>query len=118
MKPECTIYEVADFIGKKWTLLILQELYKGTSNKRFSELKRSIPGITPKLLSSRLKELEKLDIVQKNIDTSAFPITCQYILTDKGLAFISVIKSMKIWALKWHGNNETCKKTNCKYCAF
>jgi len=58
MEQDCTIYKTASFVGKRWTLLILLELYKGQSRlKRYSEIKKGLPEITPKVLSLRLKEL-------------------------------------------------------------
>ena len=62
------------YLTKKWTLLIILELYKGESyTRRFSELKDSLSDITPKILSERLKELEEEGIITKNIDTTSFP---------------------------------------------
>ena len=56
----CTVNLTVRYIAKKWTLLILLELYKGEGHtRRFSELKNCLVGITQKVLSSRLKELEK-----------------------------------------------------------
>ena len=118
MNDDCTIYKTTDFIGKKWTLLILLELYKRNSVKRYSELKNNLGNITPKILSSRLKELEKEKMIRKEIDASKFPIKCEYSLTESGLDFIKIIKDMKQWALKWNVQNKVCKDTNCKNCEF
>ncbi len=117
MDENCTIYKTTNFIGKKWTLLILLEIYKGKTHKRrYSQLKTNLPGITPKILSARLKELEKEGMIKKNIDLSSFPIKCEYSLTKGGLAFIKIIKDIKKWALKWKFNNQSCMSTNCQYC--
>ena len=117
MKIDCTIYQTASFIGKKWTLLILLELYKGESKlKRYSEIKKGIANITPKILSLRLKELEKEKLIIKKIDTSEFPVKCEYSLTPSGIDFIKIIQDMKKWALKWKVKNTACEKANCKEC--
>ena len=114
---ECTVYKTADFIGKRWTLLILLELYKGKALiKRYSELKKNIPDITPKLLSTRLKELEKEGLLKKKIDAAQFPIKCEYTLTKSGEEFIRIIKDIKKWALKWKLNNSICSNIDCKDC--
>lgn len=119
MNEECTVYKTTDIISKKWTLIILLELYKGEKyKKRYSEIKNSIPDITPKILSSRLKELEKHELLTKNIDTSSFPIKCEYSLTDSGQDLISVIREIKSWALKWKFDNEICGGQDCKDCEF
>jgi len=117
MNANCTIYKTSDFIGKKWTIPLILELYKGKGKKkRYSVLKNSLHGITPKLLSMRLKELAKHKLVKKETHANEFPIRCEYSLTKSGLAFIKVVKSMKDWALTHQFKNEHCKKMNCKNC--
>jgi len=117
MEDKCTIYKTANFIGKRWTLLILLELHKGnTKTKRYSEIKNSIKEITPKILSQRLKELEKEGLISKKMDTSEFPVKCEYSLTKSGEAFIKIIQDIKKWALKWKIKNKVCEKSNCKDC--
>ena len=52
MDANCTVYKTMDFISKKWTLLILLELFKeGKEKKRYSEIKNKMDDITPKVLS-------------------------------------------------------------------
>lgn len=117
MNKNCTLYKTTDIIGKRWTLLIILELYKGSSKyKRYSEIKRSIENITPKILSTRLKELESYDIIKKKVDSTEVPIKCFYSLTPAGKEFIKIIKDMKKWLLKWGANNKTCSNTECKDC--
>jgi DNA-binding HxlR family transcriptional regulator len=119
MNNDCTIYKTTEFIGKRWTLLILLELYKGDfKKKRYSELKNSLDRITPKILSTRLKELAKEGMIKKDIDASKFPIKCEYSLTESGMDFIKIIKDMKKWALKWNVQNKVCSESNCKNCEF
>ncbi len=118
MNKKCTVYRTADFIGKRWTLLILLELYKGSKTKRYSEIKQKLPGITPKIFSTRLKELEKEALITKKIDTSRVPIKCEYSLTESGEDFIRIIKDIKQWALKWKFNNKTCNSLDCRNCSL
>jgi len=119
MEKDCTIYKTANFIGKRWTLLILLELYKGENKwKRYSEIKKGITTITPKILSARLKELEKEKLIEKKIDTTNFPVKCEYSLTKSGEDFIKIIQDMKEWALRWKVRNIVCKKSDCKECQF
>lgn len=113
----CTIYKTADFIGRRWTLLILLELYKKNPKPmRYSELKKSMPNITPKILSTRLKELEKEGLLVKKVYANSFPVKCEYILTKSGYDFFSVIKSMKKWSLKWKLKSRACSSKNCSEC--
>jgi len=117
MQRDCTVYKSVDLISKRWTLLILLELYRGnTKKKRYSEVKKKIPGITPKILSVRLKELTKNGLLNKQIDANSIPIKSEYSLTKKGTEFIEIIKSIKTWALKNNIENEVCQKMNCKEC--
>jgi len=117
MNKNCTLYQTTDFIGKRWTLLIILELYKGDSKyKRYSELKKSIENITPKILSARLKELKEQGLIKKKTDYTEVPIKCFYSLTPAGKEFIKIIKDMKKWALKWNVNNKACSNMECKNC--
>ena len=57
MQDECTVNQTVKYLGRKWTLLIILELYKGENyTRRFTEVKEQLPGITAKVLSARLKE--------------------------------------------------------------
>lgn len=108
-----------DFVGKKWTVLILLEIFKSKDNtKRYSEIKNSIPEITPKVLSTRLKELEEKEMITKSIDTKEFPISCEYSLTDQGEDFLKIVQKIKEWTLKWNIKNPHCESEKCKDCKF
>ena len=117
MEESCTVYQTADFIGKRWTLLILLEIYRGKlKTRRYSELKRNIPDITPKMLSLRLKELGEEGLVEKTVDACEFPVKSSYSLTKSGKDFIKIIKGIKNWALKWKLENRVCEKADCGNC--
>ena len=106
-----------DIVSKKWSLVILLEIYKGNNGKkRFSEIKKSLQDITPKILSIRLKDLEKQGLISKNIDSSQVPIKCEYKLTKSGIDFINIIKNIKSWALKWMDHRNLCEQLDCKEC--
>ncbi len=117
MDKKCTIYRTVSFVGKKWTLLILLELYKGKAKwKRYSHLKKKMEEITPKVLSMRLKELENEKLITKKVDAKTSPIKCEYSLTRSGKDFIGIIKDMKKWSLKWKGSSITCRRSDCYMC--
>lgn len=119
MNTKCTVYKTADFIGKRWTLPILHEIYKGKGKKRrYSELKKALPGITAKMLSERLRELEKHKMISKKIDSSVVPIKSTYSLTKSGAEFTKILQNMKEWALKWNVNNKHCTEEKCSHCKF
>lgn len=107
------------YLTRKWTFLIILELYKGQKyTRRFSELKEALEEITPKILSERLKELEEEGIITKKIDATSFPVKCEYTLTESGLDLINIIKDIKTWALKWKIDNIPCGEQDCKNCVL
>lgn len=85
-------------IGSKWTVLILRELCHGT--KRFGELSKSLPGISSKTLSQRLKQLEQDKIVSKKV-YAEIPPRVEYFLTPKGTSLRTIIISMHEWGQKY-----------------
>ncbi len=119
MDEQCTVYRTVDLISKKWTLLIILELFRGgKEKKRYSEIKRSIPRITPKILSERLKELAEEEVIIKEIDYSEIPIKTFYSLTESGKDLVQVVQDIKKWGLKWKFENEVCSGTYCENCEF
>ena len=119
MEKECSVRKSVNFLGKRWTLLILLELYKGKSEwKRFSQIKKSLDNITPKILSMRLKELKRENLIEKRVNVEKFSIKSEYKLTSAGKDFIGIIKNIKRWSLKWKKKNKTCEEIDCKDCEF
>ncbi len=117
MQDGCTVNLTVRYIARKWTLLILLELYKGKDHsRRFSELKGCLKGITQKVLSTRLKELEKEGLIENKVDHTSFPMKSEYKLTESGLEIIEIIKGMKSWALKWKIKNIECGCQDCSEC--
>jgi len=106
-----------DYLAKRWTFLILLELYKGQDRmRRFSELKNTLMDVTPKILSQRLKELEAEGLIERIIDASTIPLKSEYRLTDSGVELITAIKTVKAWALKWQIENSDCGSRDCNAC--
>src|SRR5680860_154920 len=88
----CPVARTAELIGNKWTPLIIRDLVDG--EKRFSELERSLRGISPKTLSERLKKLEDASVVNRKCFAEV-PPRVEYTLTTKGIALLPVIESMR-----------------------
>lgn len=94
----CPRFEKAmDLISKRWVGLILSELLKGT--RRFSEMEADLP-VSGRLLSERLKLLEKEGIVERKV-YSEYPVRIEYSLTPKGKALQPVIAELQKWAENW-----------------
>ncbi len=98
MNLGCPVARTAELIGNKWTPLIIRDLVKG--EKRFSELERSLHGISPKTLSERLKKLEDAQVVNRKCYAEV-PPRVEYTLTDKGIALLPVIDSMRAYGVAW-----------------
>ena len=86
-----------ELFGKRWTALIVYQLIDGA--KRFNEIESSLP-ISGRLLSERLKELEKEGIVERTV-FSEVPVRVEYNLTDKGLALKEVVGGIETWSKEW-----------------
>ncbi|GEN32185.1 DNA-binding HxlR family transcriptional regulator [Cerasibacillus quisquiliarum] len=98
MAPLCPKFEKAmQLFSKRWVGLVLSELLKG--ERRFSEMEADLP-ISGRLLSDRLKLLEKEGIVNRKV-YSEFPVRIEYSLTEKGKALEPVIREIEDWAEKW-----------------
>jgi DNA-binding HxlR family transcriptional regulator len=119
MQEGCTVNLTVKYIARKWTLLILLELYKGEGHtRRFSELKSCHFGNTQKVLSARLRELEKEGLVKNRVDSTSFPVKSEYTLTQSGLEIIDIVKDMKRWALRWKITNIKCGCQDCNQCVL
>ena len=94
---ECPVRLTADLIGGKWKPLILFYLESGT--RRFSELQRLIPGTNKKMLTKHLRELERDEIVHRQIYAEV-PPRVEYSLTRHGLTLRPILKSMSAWGKK------------------
>ncbi|MED3662107.1 helix-turn-helix domain-containing protein [Ureibacillus sp. FSL K6-8385] len=94
----CPKFEKAvSIISQRWTALVIYELLSGP--KRFSEIQSAI-GISGKVLSDRLKELEQMDIIDRKV-IPATPVMIEYSLTEKGRAMEPILKSIEEWSQQW-----------------
>ncbi|MGG1636555.1 winged helix-turn-helix transcriptional regulator [Paenibacillus sp. NRS-1760] len=93
----CVIGKVLDIIGTKWTFLIIRDLLV-EETMRFSELLKSLEGISPKTLSLRLKELEDQGIVSRTIYAEV-PPRVEYTITEKGKRLEPIFIELKRFGL-------------------
>ncbi|HEV2952934.1 MAG TPA: helix-turn-helix domain-containing protein [Candidatus Dormibacteraeota bacterium] len=87
-----------EVIGRRWTGAILNLMLHGAT--RYSEIKERIPGLTDRLLSDRLKELEAEGIVDRVV-TPEIPVSIRYHLTEKGRELVDVLDSVGRWTTRW-----------------
>lgn len=92
--PPCPIEITLLLLSNKWTILILRDLFDGT--KRFGELKKSLTGVSQKVLTANLRTLEEKGIVRRKIYPEV-PPRVEYSLTELGTTLKPVIDSMKEW---------------------
>ena len=93
----CPIEATFRIIGKKWSVLIIREMFRGMT--QFNRFIENIEGITPKVLTERLRELQKSGIVRRRI-VSEYPIRVEYELTDLGREFEPVLLSAASFSMK------------------
>jgi DNA-binding HxlR family transcriptional regulator len=98
MLKSCPIEATFKIIGKKWAVLVIRELFRGT--KQFNRFLENIQGITPKVLTERLRELEKVGIIKRRI-VSKYPIKVEYELTDLGKAFEPVLLAAGAFSMRY-----------------
>ncbi|MBI2964720.1 MAG: helix-turn-helix transcriptional regulator [Chloroflexi bacterium] len=96
----CPRYEEAfQVLGRRWTGLILRALVD--QPRRFCEITAYVPGLSDRLLSERLKELEDAGIVERRVRQEERPVLVEYSLTDKGRALRPVLQAVQRWADQW-----------------
>ena len=95
----CPSYHQAiELIGRRWTGAILRAMLSGEA--RFSDIASVVPGLSDRLLSERLKELEAEGIVTRTV-VATTPVRVDYALTEKGQALSEVIAAVSTWAEQW-----------------
>lgn len=90
----CPVELAVDVIGGRWRTVILARLKEGVH--RYGELRRLIPGISEKMLTQRLRELEADGLVSRR-DLGTVPPHVEYDLTDEGRSLVPVLQAMYDW---------------------
>jgi len=95
---ECPVEAALDVLGGKWKGLILYHLRDET--RRFNELKRIIPGITQRMLTKQLRELEADKIIHREI-FQEIPPKVEYSLTNFGLTLTPILAALQKWGAEY-----------------
>lgn len=93
-------HRAVELIGRRWTGAILYAL-ADEGPLRFAELKECVPGMSDRLLSTRLKELESEGLVHREVQAGP-GVRVNYELTEKGASLKPVMGSLEEWAQHWH----------------
>lgn len=102
--PACPVETTLLLIGNKWKVLILRDLIPGT--KRFGELKKSIGGISQKVLTANLREMEECSLVKRKVYAEV-PPRVEYTLTETGNSLKPILDSMWNWGMNYKSKIET-----------
>ncbi len=94
---ECKVNSALDAIVGKWKHKILFQMINNET-LRFNELKRAIPGITQKMLTSQLRELEDHDLINRKV-YAQIPPKVEYSLSEHGKSLIPVLNLMNEWGI-------------------
>ena len=92
--PACPVEITMGLIGDKWKVLIIRDLLTGT--KRFGELKKSLNGITQKVLTNNLRQMEASGLVNRKVYAEV-PPRVEYSLTETGWSLKPILDSMVVW---------------------
>ena len=95
----CPAFQGAvELIGKRWSGAIVRSMLSGSV--RFSDILGQIPGLSDRLLSERLRELEAAGVVERHV-YAELPVRIEYTLTPKGRELREIVVSVDAWADKW-----------------
>ncbi|HEY9647376.1 MAG TPA: helix-turn-helix domain-containing protein [Chroococcidiopsis sp.] len=94
----CAVETTLDIIGGRWKVLILHELFQGV--RRFNELHRALHGITQKMLTQQLRELQEHGIIHREVYLQV-PPKVEYSLTDLGRSLEPILDAMHHWGVRY-----------------
>ena len=101
--PECPVATTVQLVGSKWKLLILRNLM--VRPWRFNELKKSLGGISQKVLTDTLRSMEADGIIIRTVYAEV-PLRVEYSLSETGESLRPVLKSMEAWGLSYQKSQE------------
>lgn len=92
--PACPVEITLSLMGDKWKFLIIRDLLTGT--KRFGELQRLVGGVSQKVLTNNLRQMEESGLIKRKVFAEV-PPRVEYSLTDLGLSLKPILDSMVNW---------------------
>ena len=107
--PDCPVETTFELMGDKWKVRIIRDLLTGT--KRFGELKKSVKGISQKVLTTNLRSLEDDGILTRKVYKEV-PPRVEYTLTDIGYSLMPVLNAMAGWGTDYKEYRKLINKLN------
>lgn len=98
---DCPVATTINLIGNKWKLLLFSDLLSGT--KRFSELRKNLTGISQRVLTENLRNLENDGLIDREVFAEV-PPRVEYSLNKTGLSLQPIIMTMAEWGTKYKKN--------------
>lgn len=97
----CPLYhEAVELIGRRWTGAIVATLMEAAGPLRFGEISKSVPQLSDRMLSERLRELEQRGVVERHVSEGP-PVRVAYGLTAMGVGLEPALGALKAWAQHW-----------------
>lgn len=93
-------HQAVELIGRRWTGAIVAVLLSEDDPRRFSELRAAVPGLSDRVLSQRLRELEAEALVEREVHAGP-PVRVDYGLTAKGRDLAPVVEALERWSSRW-----------------
>lgn len=106
-QPGCPTRRVLDLIGDRWTVLLVNTL--GSGPLRFSELRRRVAGISQKMLTQTLRELERDGLVARTVYPEV-PVRVEYALTEAGTTLRAPLKALEEWSIEHLGSIQDARE--------
>lgn len=97
-QQRCPIARTLEIVGDRWTLLVIRDLARGHS--KFADLMTELRGISPNVLSDRLKLLEQEELITSRL-YSEHPPRAEYLLTEKGEALYPTLRALAAWGQEY-----------------
>jgi DNA-binding HxlR family transcriptional regulator len=100
----CPVAKTSELLCERWVPLIVRELLCGS--RRFSEIQRGVPMISPALLTKRLRQLEAAGVIERSQSAQV----SNYLLTDAGWELYPIIEAMGVWGQRWARSQYTASE--------
>jgi DNA-binding HxlR family transcriptional regulator len=98
-------HSAVELVGRRWTGCIVRALLSGET--RFSAIAETVPGMSDRMLSERLRELEEEGVLIRTVFPDT-PVRIDYTLTEKGRELAPVVDALSAWADKWAASSQGC----------